>query len=130
MKRVSAVLTIVAAGVLGTGASPATAGRTVCMSAPDGCSVRPHVIPYGAHAAIRRIRWKSWGGERAVGYGALRWGATVTEPAAGPFAAKIIMSEAAECEGRLWYSRQTIKIGRHYGRHLESNEAVGPCYYP
>lgn len=104
--------------------------RTVCMPVREGCGIRPQLIAYGAHAGFRRVRWPSWGGERIVGYGSLKWGATVTEPAYGPFAAKIILSEVSACKGRLWYSRETIKIGRHYGKTIERNEAIGPCYYP
>jgi hypothetical protein len=129
LKRV-ATCVVGAAGALFALAAPAIAGRTVCMDALQGCSVRPHSIPYGAHASIRHVRWRSWGGERAVGYGSIRWAATVTEHSYGPYAAKIIVSEAAECQGSLWYSRQTIRMGRHYGKRLETNEAVGPCYYP
>jgi hypothetical protein len=111
-------------------ASQAAAERTVCMSGTGGCEIRPNTLPYGAHASLRRIQWPSWGGARAVGYGSIKWGATVTEPAYGPVAAKIILSEVAECQGRLWYSRRSIKIGRHHGRTIENNEAFGPCYYP
>lgn len=129
MKRIAAVLLLAGLGVFAWTVPSATAGRTVCIDALSGCSVRPHSIPYGAHASIRHIRWRSWGGSRAVGYGSLKYAATVTEPAFGPYAAKIVVSEVAECQGRLWYSRRTIKIGRHHGRTLENNEAFGPCYY-
>ena len=128
MRRV-ALIALVVAGTVAM-VRPALAEPTVCMSGRDGCAIRPHVLPYGAHAAIRHIRWHYWGHSRAIGYGSLKYGATVTEPAYGPYAAKIILGEIAECKGRLWYSRQTIKIGRHYGKVLENNEPVGPCYYP
>lgn len=100
----------------------------VCLSVFEECAVRPHVIPYGAHAAFRHVRWRNWGGTHAIGIGKLKYGATVTEPAFGPYAAKIILSEMVKCQGALWYSRQTIKVGPHYHRTLERNEAVGPCY--
>jgi hypothetical protein len=102
--------------------------RSVCLSVSGECAIRPHIIPYGAHAALRHVRWRGWGENDAIGTGELKYGATVTEPAFGPYAAKIVLSEVAKCQGALWYSRQTIKVGPHYRRTLERNEAIGPCY--
>ncbi len=137
MKKALATLAIAALGVLGAAgpaAAPAqpiaNASRTaVCMeSLWGGCSVRPHSVPYGAHASIYGIRWHRWGTNRAIGYGHILWRRTVSEPHFGPYAAKLVVSEPAECERGTWYSRRTLKIGHGFRRTLERNEPFGPCY--
>lgn len=94
-----------------------------------GCAERPHRFGYGAHASVYGIRWATWGQNRAVGYGHILWHRTVSEPSFGPYAAKVVFTEPAECDRATWYSRRTIKIGRRFGRALEQNAEYGPCYY-
>lgn len=45
--------------------------RQVFAAVLDRFEVKPRDLPWGAHAFVDRIRWRSWGGKTAVGRGVL-----------------------------------------------------------
>jgi hypothetical protein len=118
-----AVAAVAGAADVGSTATLGKVGAPVCVTTVHRpCAVRPNQLVSGRRAAVRAIRWDSWGEEAAVGNGHLRVLADDHGPA-GPITARgrVRLYHLKRCEGKLWYSRLTIRYGRGYERVYTHN---------
>lgn len=114
------LLTAIAASILApsphaTAPAPDRAGRAVCATLLDGtCKVKPRKLIMGARGIVRSIKWKSWGGQKAVGFGRFKYVASAGEPpsaSVGPTRARVKFTKIRSCDGRDRYQRLTLKYG-------------------
>lgn len=127
LRTVKRALAIAVVG-LGLGlAAPAGAAPDICLSnLSENCVVRPDFIGTGAHTYLRAVRWRSWNGNTAIGYGRL----IETGGCCGPHfndPAKIRLGLPAECGNRIWYSRMWVSFGRGFHRRYLHGEERWPC---
>lgn len=113
---IAAVLTVLVASSVTVSAF--ADDRPVCTGArpnDDTCYRRPHKVAVGATAGVQGIRWRNWGGRRALGFGKLV-GSHV-----GRRRAKVVFSSRRPCvlaDGTnvFVYHRLTVRWGGHW-RH-------------
>ena len=126
--RLAVLGSAVAISLGAMGLVPATAGAQGIVLggeafAPNGEGWRtehPSAIYNGGDASgsIRHVRWNSWGGEEAIG-----WGRNpIFRPRGGYFRhlvwIKLKAWEIGECEGRRAYTRLSFRAPRHPGGRL------------
>jgi hypothetical protein len=111
---------------MATFTAPASAGVVLggkAYGAPNGAgwgAERPHFIYNGGDASgsIRDVRWISWGGSTAIG-----WGKNpIFKPGGGyyrrPATIKLRASAIGRCEGRRAYLRLSVRVPKHPGGRL------------
>lgn len=78
---------------------------------------------------MRSINWKSWGGDRAVGFGTYEYEPAAGEPpgsAIGPIKARAKFSKIRTCDGRERYQQLTVNYGDGFNKNAYSGEYF-PC---
>jgi hypothetical protein len=109
------------------GATDASGSPNYCVGdARQECLVRPQRLFTGAHTYVRGIRWRSWNGSTALGFGRLIEVGGCCNPSFND-RAKIRLSLPGECGNRIWYYRLSINFGPHFHRQYLHNAETVPC---
>lgn len=94
-------------------------GAPVCATLLTGkCRVKPGQLILGARSVMRSIRWTSWGGNKAVGFGPFEnvGGAGDPDGDIGPVKARAKFTQIETCGGRARYQRLTVKYGSGFNQ--------------
>lgn len=123
-------LVLAPAGSAG-GRESARGGGEPCVSTSifiEKCKVEPkRLVALGARGIMRSIKWKSWGGNKAVGYGEFQYYAPAGDPDSGigPVKARAKLFQIRSCGGRERYQKLVVNYGPGYRKNWQR----GP-YFP
>jgi Ca2+-binding RTX toxin-like protein len=99
--------------------------RSVSVTRPVRCAVRPPRLRLAGRSALERLEWERWGPRRGVGFGRL-----VVNARTGDFStrAKLVVSRSQRCSSRSWYTRMRVSYGPGFHRaYLRQAAVPTPC---
>lgn len=129
------VVAVMAALVLGSGATAWAAGQAPILAGPWGMGqqgyghVKPHTIFNGGDPTglVKKIHWSSWGGRRATGTGTALWVGRNQPVAAGKFEnARVVLFQLGVCHGRAAYNAIEWFFPQH-GQKFSAGTYINAC---